>query len=82
MAPSLKDKGKGKGKGKDAGKARPVQPRKKADASKAKARGAVVPAPRRQSARLTHQQADANETPAEKKARLVSRMCHTFDYDP
>jgi hypothetical protein len=70
--PPSRAKGIGKRKGKTsiggAQKPRPVQPRKKLEA-KPKAESVV---PRRQSTRLAHAIADANETSAQKARRLVS----------
>jgi hypothetical protein len=67
--PRTSTTGKGRGKATSGGaskpKVRPVQPRKKEE------RKQTTVAPRRQSTRLSHQHADANETPAQKKARLV-----------
>jgi len=66
---------KGKGRAFVAGekKPRPVQPRKKAE-TKVKTERA---APRRQSMRLVHAVADANETPEQKKQRLVCESTYS-----
>lgn len=62
---------KGKGKAVVEKKARPVQPRKRAGDSRVKKESTSTPVTRRQSTRLAATTVDPNETPAQKKARLV-----------